>query len=336
MRKRENKPHYKKYLPNHRDRVRLDAKSTAYLLNRYLARVHFTKYDDSGEKGKEKIIFEKSFYQVQWQNMAADAKSVFKNPLQLAPQIAYSLASLFFILQGKHWEGMYVAFGAAVTYNTTTSGSFDPTVVTFAHDVGSGTDRAIVGGIKTFANGSEAGTHSSFTYAAAGLTGIVNAVKNNNGTMLSLWAKANPASGSNNCVATGIVGYAVWAFAISFTGVNQTTPTSGGTSTTGNSNTPSVNVTSQTDAIVVDFMGFADGSLSSIGSGQTQRYSETSNPRGYASTEAGASSVTMDWTLDATRQWAIAALSVDPPATPVASSSPGRGVAYSGGGSFQF
>lgn len=304
-----------RYVPDRENRVRLDAKSTAYLVNRYLAFVHFVKYDDNGRRGEEKVVLTRDRYTIQWQNIRQDLRNLFRNPMRYAPQIAYSMAALWFIAQGKNSEGMYVAFGAAVAYNTITSGTFDPTVVTFAHDSGAGSERAIVGGIKTFANGGESATHSSFTYAASGLTAVVNAVKNNNGVMLSLWSKANQASGSNNCVATGIVGYGVWAWAMSFTGANQTTPTSGGTSATGNNNTPTVSVTSQTDAIVVDFMGFTDGSLSSVGAGQTQRYSETSNPRGYASTEAGAASVTMDWTLDATRQWAIAGLSVDPPAS---------------------
>lgn len=286
-----------------KSKVCLDARSEARLVHRYLAEVFFTKYDGTREAN---VVFHRRFYQVQWRNIVADAEK-YKSPNILLPRLAYAF---LFLLALKFDRTIGFAFMGAVTFDAVTAASNDPTSVTFSHTTSSGSDRELIGGIHTFANGSE-GNHSSFSYAGSGATNILH-VKNNSNAAISLWSKVAPATGANNAVATGITGYTCFAIAITFTGVDQTTPYSGNTSNTGNSNNPSLTVTSKVDAIVFDYMSFTDGSLSSIGADQTQRFNHGSNPRGYGSTQAGAASVVMDWNLDATRQWSQAAVSVDP------------------------
>lgn len=295
-------------------RVCLDAKTRARLLHRYLAEVHFEKYDGNPEA---RVVFKKSFYQIQWQNVLSDLKRSV-SPAIIFPRLAYTFAFLLALKLGNVERALGYALIGAVTFDAVSTGSADPTSVTFSHTTTTSADRFILGGIHTFANGSEAGSHTSYSYAGAALTGIVNAVKNNSNGMVSLWGRTAPATGANNCVASGISGYAIWAMAITFYDVNQTTSYSGNTSTTGNSSGPSLAVTSTVGAIVADYMCHTDGTTTpTVGADQTSRFSHAGNPRGNGSTEAGAASVTMSWTLDATRQWSYAAVSVDPPVAAV-------------------
>lgn len=161
----------------------------------------------------------------------------------------------------------------------------------------SGSDRYLLVGIGT----NTSMTCTGITYNGVAMTIIGSAVDNTDSganSRLYVFELIAPASGANNIVASfsGAPSYRTM-FGISFTDVHQTTPTgTAATATTNNSATPSVTVTSATGELVVDFHS-AHASLAtfSAGSGQTSRLTQTTDIGMCCSTEAGASSVVMDW-----------------------------------------
>lgn len=114
---------------------------------------------------------------------------------------------------------------------------------------------------------------------------------------------------------------------LSFSGVDQVSPKRNSAAATGNSDTPSVTVPSAVGDMVVDSLCSTTGGLTyTAGADQTQRIA-TNNPafdvRLRSSTEAGAASVVMTWSVTGAFQWAICGVSL-------------RAAAVAGGGSNQF
>jgi hypothetical protein len=108
---------------------------------------------------------------------------------------------------------------------------------------------------------------------------------------------------------------------ISFTGVDQT-DTFGTVETDSDIiGSPSVSVSSASGELVFDVVGNKNSDYTlSVGADQTELWQEASayeadptvNVRGAGSTELGASSVTMSWTLSGTTPWAIIAVPLKP------------------------
>lgn len=127
-------------------KIRIDATSDAYLLNRYVAFVHQQIYNQKGTLAENIPIEEKYSYQIQWKNIKADCLGFVKNPFAVSPRIAYSLAAFFFILLGRHSDAIYTAFYVgAIAFDAAaqTSHSGEPGTITWEHTVGSGSDRLI-------------------------------------------------------------------------------------------------------------------------------------------------------------------------------------------------
>lgn len=170
---------------------------------------------------------------------------------------------------------------------------------------------------------------SNVTYGGQSLDKI--GVKNN-GTneRIELWGLTSPNTGTNNVVVnlafntTRMVGGA-----ISFTGVHQQTPL--GTFKAGSdiSGNPTVSgITSASDEIVVDIVGFDSEATVTPDASQTERWNKLSNGilddiRGAMSTKQGAASVTMSWTPGSLpQQWAIGAVPIKPAPQSYPSASP--------------
>lgn len=203
----------------------------------------------------------------------------------------------------------------SATHDASSSGSAaNATSITVAHTC-SGTDRCLFVGITTK---DEATT--SRTYAGVALTSV-GQIANGTSCRSELWQLVAPATGANNIVAnfgeTDVV-----LGGESMTGVDQTTPTGTAATATGTSTAPSVNVSGATDDLAVDCMS-AVQQTATVGAGQTQRWNATggTSVRGAGSTEPGAATVTMSWTLGASVAWAIVAVAAKaaggaPPAGP--------------------
>lgn len=213
---------------------------------------------------------------------------------------------------------------AAITIGNTSSGNSSASALTFAHTVGPGSSRILIVGV-SIDETTTVNVISSVTYGGAPLTNIGNTTSTGNVTRISLWRLVNPPSGTANIVVTPVSGNVeeFVAGATSYFGVNQTTPLGTFAQAIGNSGTPTVNVASATNDLVVDAVaveGALLGNSISVGAGQSQRYNVNTavllggGMIGAGSTEPGAATVTMSWTQNGllNGRWAIGAVPLKP------------------------
>lgn len=117
-----------------------------------------------------------------------------------------------------------------------------------------------------------------------------------------VWGRMAPDLGVCNIVVTLASAVAARAGAVSFTGVNQTTPYAL-TIASGDSNLVTNTVSSATNELVVDMVAVRTALTTiSAGTGQTQHYNQyavaSTIPIGASSREPGAASVVMSWSVD--------------------------------------
>ena len=190
------------------------------------------------------------------------------------------------------------------------------TTQTWAHTVPSGNNRVLVVGLslRTLTR-----TVTSLTYGGTALTKIGSS---NVRMGVELWRLVGPTVGTANLVATWSGSSDMVGWSGSFTNVDQTTPTGAIFVSNGSSTTPSVTVGSATGELVIDTLSTrGDAKSTSVGAGQTvicsgALGSNRTAGRGASSSEAGAASVTMSWTMGSSKAWEMAAVALKP-ATPV-------------------
>jgi uncharacterized repeat protein (TIGR01451 family) len=199
---------------------------------------------------------------------------------------------------------------------TTINSNGSTTSLSWFHGVGSGSNRILIVGV-SYSGGSV--TTSTVTYGLTPLTriGVQSGTFNQNRT--ELWYLLAPPTGSSAVAIAVSPAKEVAACAISYTGVNQTTPLNTFVSAAGQSNTASVNVVSAPGELVVDTVSAnGDAQYLSVNAGQTQRWTLqtgtfAANVRSGGSSEPGASSqVNMSWTLGQSTTWSIGAVSLKP------------------------
>jgi hypothetical protein len=219
----------------------------------------------------------------------------------------YFLTVLYFNL-------LFLTVNGAIAFDAASSSQADNTSsLTWSHTTSAGSDRILIVGVSSDQNDPV----STITYNGVNLTklesekyGFVNKVE--------LWYLVNPSSGTHNVVVTlssssdGLGGGAV-----TYTGVDQSTPVGTAVKNNGYNLNPTVTVSSAADELVIDVLCVDDGGATiTVGGGQTTRYS--SNPSenlGRGSSEPGAASVTMSWTLSnvgSADHWAIIAVALKP------------------------
>ena len=198
--------------------------------------------------------------------------------------------------------------------------------ITHPHDVGTGSDRFLAVGVGLY-NAGPNRTTDTVEYPAP--TAMTNKwrVRFGGGTDFenTLWTlppSSEPASGSNTITVTfnttiddGILG------AVSFTGVDQTTPVGTEQTATGDSTTASVTgIVSAADELVVDFL-YTAWSQATVDGGQTLQW-ERDHTNGFStagmSTKVGAASTSMQWTQQSASSgddnWSIGGVGVKPAA----------------------
>lgn len=197
---------------NQESSLRVDASTSASLLNRYLALVRSSFFNTKGAVAENKTpIRETTTYRIQWENIRADLKGLFTNPFKFAPSIAYSLMAFFFIVQGKHSEAFLVAFGGAIAHDASSqsSASGEPASITWSHTV-AGSDRLGV----LFAGGLN--NPNLGDWGGNAVTEIITAAPARSSYRIA------PATGATTLTVDG--GNIKVGAAISFTGAHQTTP----------------------------------------------------------------------------------------------------------------
>ena len=219
-------------------------------------------------------------------------------------------------------------------------GTTNVSSLTWAHTVGAASNRILIVAV-ALRNSSV--TVTSVKYGAASLTFVGAVADSGAHVRVEMWKLVGPASGTANIVVTLSAAKRIVGGAISFSGVNPNTPngTFSSASSTG-STTPSVVVSSTAGELVVDAVApEGDAGSLTVGGGQTQRWNTltgtgSSEVRGAASTEPGAASVTMSWTLGSSKPWAIGAIALKPvpdvtltkSVSPTGSQQPGTDLTY--------
>lgn len=206
---------------------------------------------------------------------------------------------------------MAVAFGAATT-DGTAAGAPEATR-TFSHTC-SGSQRLLIVSVCNDEDGSAVNV-SSITYAGVALTQRITATRSNFGRA-SLWYLVNPASGANNVIVTLASAQEWTAAAVSFTGVNQTTPLGTAASANGFGSTASVNVSSASDELVYDTVNVNGPVTLTAGASQTSRWTREASTSSTVvvdsggSTETGAATTTMSWGVSPADDWVIVAVPI--------------------------
>jgi hypothetical protein len=199
----------------------------------------------------------------------------------------------------------YTATSVPIAFDAASFASANATGLTWAHTVGAaGANRILIVGIGFDPRGA---TVTGVTYGGQPLTliGGVSATS----SRVELWRIVAPLTGTNNVVVTGTGAKEKIAGATSWTGVHQTTPLGTAAFATGTSITPTVNVTSATGDVVVDTVMAVDTASLTVGAGQTQRWNVAlGDYMGGGSSEPGAATTTMSWTLSGSFTWSIGAV----------------------------
>lgn len=192
---------------------------------------------------------------------------------------------------------MAISIGTITTHAASTGST-----ATFAHN--NDGDYLVVGVMNVAPDAAANPTGVTYNGVSMALLGV-SAYASSVGA--TLWGLVAPAAGSNNVVVTWGSGTnnPRSAGAISFSGVDQTTPVGTVNTATSNGTTaPSTTVSSASGEWVVDAVGIFQASgtatTATVGADQTERvnHAQTTSRKLLMSTEPGASSVTMSWSLD--------------------------------------
>jgi|GEM_PF-2380773 len=214
--------------------------------------------------------------------------------------------------EARRWQ---IASDAIAHDLATTSTGLNASSCSFSHTV-TGSNTILFVGIAS--NAASQKYPTLVTYNSVAMTSV--ATSTNGGLTVNLFYLVAPTGGANTVSVTlSGTANAVICGASSYTGVDQTTPLGTAATATGTSVTPSVNVTSATNELVVDVMAATVISTPSADASQTSRYatfvSAGSKSTGSGSSdEAGASSVTMSWSISSA-PWAIIGVPMKPAIT---------------------
>jgi uncharacterized repeat protein (TIGR01451 family) len=188
---------------------------------------------------------------------------------------------------------------------------------TLPHTVGVGNDRILIVGVSTF-NANK--TVTAMTYAGQSMTriGFLDGGTGSNDRRMEMWRLVNPPLGTANVVVTMSSSSKTVVGAASFFGVDPTTPHGAFVSNEANTNLATLAVPSAVGELVIDCLSVQGNAATAlVGPGQTQLWNDFTRAVGgavvgAASTEPGAASVTMTWSLSAVDYWVMGAVSLKP------------------------
>lgn len=211
----------------------------------------------------------------------------------------------------------------ALAYDLTSTGLFADggggTSLTFSHTC-TGSELLLIVGVAVISG--SASDVTSVTYNGVAMTAIPswNQVSGGGSCRSKGYYLIAPATGAHNVVITVSPAVNIIAAgATSFTGADQTTPLGTANTATADNATATVDIASATGEIVIDCVATLRSTIT-VGASQTSRWEQEnifSTFSGGGSTEPGATTVTMSWTLGASGDsdsWAIGGVSVKPSA----------------------
>ncbi len=191
---------------------------------------------------------------------------------------------------------------------SSTGSTADQASVTVSHTT-SGSNRLMLVSMATDPHGVSV---SSISYNGVNLM-LVGAQEDPSAhSRVEIWELVAPDTGTHDVIVnlTGTSHRGVTVGVITFTGVNQTTPTTAFSSASGTSTAASTTVASQTDDLVFAVLHSYNGSAATPGAGQTELWDVVvGQTNGSGTTKAGAASITSSWTVN-DNDWSVAAVSV--------------------------
>lgn len=203
----------------------------------------------------------------------------------------------------------------AIGINNTGGAAPASSAPSWQHTVGSAADRALIVVVSGWAAGT-ANVCSAVSYGGTALTKAADSGRGPGGDYAQIWYLVNPAVGTATIATT--INTTGWAAtggnSLDLTGVDQAAPTGAGATATGTSTTPSINALSASGDLVVDGIGWDQGTAATatVGANQTAIGNRSGGGEGSAASRESATgtSTTMSWSLSASASWAIAAIAV--------------------------
>ncbi len=224
----------------------------------------------------------------------------------------------------------------AITETGTSSGATVGTqsTLSFAHAVAAGANRLLVVQVMS-ANDVPV---TSVTYNGSALTLLASATSSSNEVRAEVWILKSPQVGGSSVEVNTASSTRIVAGAISFTGVDQTTPTGPVWNAASNDAAPTLAVASALGERVLDIAGALRVTGHSVGPGQAQAWSDSNGIAAgdvwaVSSTEPGAAAVTMSHSFTsgagASNNWVLLATTIKPtsPVAPVITSDGGGATA---------
>lgn len=277
------------------------AQTNIEVLHPFLVKCHHVWYDTTVESQNPPILREKNRYYIQWKNIWASIKEAFKLPENgstwvLNPQRG-AIALTGTVGRNPDW----------VTFGTVEEDAAHAAVsgFTISHDA-TGAD------ILVFRATLDVNAHTiSTTYAGAALTEITSVTTNR---AAYIQYKGSPATGTNNLVATYSVNDNGFGCVTTYSGSAGTM--SNGTTTTGNSTSASLAVTTTNGDMAVDCLTIGTAAtLITIGANQTQQGANSLDTwfhdvRCSDETATGITT-TMSWSWTTSANYAFAAANVN-------------------------
>ena len=210
--------------------------------------------------------------------------------------------------------GEHMAISVDNTGQSAATVGFLSSVTISSVAVGSGENRLLVVGVSYHEWSANNPVVNSVTFGGTNLTQLQKLVAGQ--TIVEIWYLKAPANTTADVVVTMSAATYLIAGATSWFGVDQTTTFGTVATANGSSTSPSVAVTSAVDELVHDTLAVNGAPTITVGAGQTQRWNLASgtNKSGAGSTEAGAASVTMSWTLGTSATWSIMGVPLKPAA----------------------
>jgi len=213
---------------------------------------------------------------------------------------------------------------ALIQTGTVTTGAMadaTPSSFTIAHnttDLDSSGNRLLVVRVVVLS----VGNISSVSSDVDGAFTLLQAFDGGDGTSVEIWYLKNPTAGAHTITVTAdATNRRAGGGAVTYGNVDQTTPFGTPATASGTSTTPSVTVSSASGEIVLDIMvskNSAGGTTPTVDASQTQQFNfKTVTGLGMSSRlncagsrEAGAASVSMDWTLSDSQGWGMIGVAI--------------------------
>ena len=192
------------------------------------------------------------------------------------------------------------------------------TDLTWPHTVGPGSNGILVVGVSLRKLNMSV---SSITYAGqGGFVFVGTQIGSGADHRVEIWYLLSPPVGTANVSVALSGGPPVEAVAgaLSYTGVDQTQPVGTAAGAFATDTAPTVTVSSAAGEVVIDVLSASgDSGAVAVVAGQAQQWTGSTgvgdaNEFGAASTEPGAATVTMDWSLTNPNKWAIIAVPLRP------------------------